>query len=149
MDSWLGILEHIRTCWLPPACSEHIRVTVTWHVEASQLDALHHTTADAKNADYWILIICSCWTFLASSRSSLYVFVLWLAFKVFFIYKSCTTFRVLLLRIVSCASIPLAVRASSLFRHFAMVSAYALPFLTLGFNFSIYWLRLFLAPAFL
>ena len=69
MDSWLGILEHIRTCWLPPACSEHIRVTVTWHVEASQLNALHHTPADAKNADYWIFIVCSCWTFLASSRS--------------------------------------------------------------------------------
>ena len=26
-----------------PACSEHFRVTVTWHVEASQLNALHHT----------------------------------------------------------------------------------------------------------
>ena len=65
------------------------------------------------------------------------------------LHLSCTTFRVLLLRLVPCASIPLAVRASSLFRHFAMVSAYALPFLTLAFNFTIYWLRLFLAPAFL
>ena len=54
------------------------------------------------------------------------------------LHLSCTTFRVLLLRLVPCASIPLAVRASSLFRHFAMVSAYALPFLTLAFNFTIY-----------
>ena len=37
------------------ACSKHIRVTVNRHVEASHLAlCLHHTPADAKNADHWI-----------------------------------------------------------------------------------------------
>ena len=57
------------------------------------------------------------------------------------LHLSCTTFRVLLLCLVPCAAVPLAVQASSLlnglFRHFGMVSAYVLPFLTLAFNFSI------------
>ena len=117
------------------ACSKHIRVTVNRHVEASHLAlCLHHTPADAKNADHWIYDVLGFACLLA-------VFILVIALR-FSLHSSCASFKLYLcsgLRLIAfCLVLQFPWRSGFLylFWPFAMVSAYALPFCLLLWTFD-------------
>ena len=117
------------------ACSKHIRVTVNRHVEASHLAlCLHHTPADAKNADHWIYDVLGFARLLA-------VLILVIALR-FSLHSSCASFKLYLcfgLRLIAfCLVLPFPWRSGFLylFWPFAMVSAYALPFCLLLWTFD-------------
>ena len=117
------------------ACSKHIRVTVNRHVEASHLAlCLHHTPADAKNADHWIYDVLGFACLLA-------VLILVIALR-FSLHSSCASFTLYLcsgLRLIAfCLVLQFPWRSGFLylFWPFAMVSAYALPFCLLLWTFD-------------
>ena len=126
------------------ACSKHIRVTVNRHVEASHLAlCLHHTPADAKNADHWIYDV------LGFARL-LPVLILVIALR-FSLHSSCASFTLHLcsgLRLIAfCLVLQFPWRSGFLYLFWPFCHGFGLCFAILpfalnfrSFNLDISWL---------